>query len=109
MAASLTADTQGLTLATSGTPATQVLLVQHALPWHLILKNVSGGNVTAVRLRARTHAAGPWTPWESVSTGLPIAAGDTLSLVERDLRAQAIEVEVTAASAGSVEFWLAGV
>lgn len=108
-APSLTADAQGVTVTTSSSPATQVLLTEYALPWHLILKNVSGGNLTVVRVRYRTHAHGPWSPWESVSSGLPVAAGATIDLVEKDRRAQAMEVELTAASAGSVELWLAGV
>jgi hypothetical protein len=43
-----------------------------------------------------------------VTSGLPIAAGSTLSLAERDRLAQALEIEVTAASAGVASLWLVG-
>lgn len=106
------ASIEGVAVATSASPATQVLELNYATRWHLILKNASGGNLTAVRARYRTHANGPWTPWESVASGLPVAAGSTLSLsdgVSPARIAQAIEVELTAASSGSVECWLVGV
>lgn len=102
-------DVPGVAVTTSSSPATQVLTTNYAL-WTLILKNVTGsGDLSTVRLRHRTHEAGPWSPWESVSTGLPVAAGSTLSIAENSRRAQAWEIELTAASAGSVELWMAGV
>jgi hypothetical protein len=99
---------EGQTVATSASPATQTITTNYAL-WTLILKNVSGGDLSTVRLRHRTHEAGPWSPWESVASGLPVAAGSTLSIAETARRAQAWEIELTAASAGSVELWMAGV
>lgn len=100
---------EGQTVATSSSPATQVLTTNYAL-WTLIVKNTTGsGDLSTVRLRHRTHEAGPWSPWESVATGLPVSAGNTLSIAETARRAQAWEVELTAASAGSVELWMAGV
>ncbi len=94
---------------TSASPSTKVLVTNYALPWHLLVKNESGGDLTAVRLRARTHENGPWSPWVSVTTGLPVATGGTLSIAERDIPSQAIEVELTAASAGVASLWLVGV
>jgi hypothetical protein len=98
---------QGVITGTS--PVAQVLATNYALPWHLIVKNESGGDLNAVRVRSRTHEKGPWSPWQSVASGLPIAAGATLSLVERDVPSQAIEVELTAASTGVASLWLVGV
>jgi hypothetical protein len=94
---------------TSTTPATKVLATNYALPWHLIVKNESGGDLNALRVRSRTHEKGPWTPWESVTSGLPLAPGDTISLAERDLPSQAIEVEATATASGVASLWLVGV
>jgi len=103
------ANVEGQTVVTSSSPATATLTTNYSL-WLLVLKNLSGsGDLSTVRLRHRTHALGPWSPWESVASGLPVAAGSTLSLGETSRRAQAWEIELTAASAGSVELWLAGV
>ena len=101
------ASVEGDTVTTSSSPATSTITTNYAL-WLLVVKNVSGGDLTTVRLRHRTHSNGPWSPWESVASGLPVAAGATLSIGETSRRAQAWEVELTAASAGSVELWLAG-
>mgnify|MGYP007037505869 CR=1 FL=1 len=40
---------------------------------------------------------------------LPIAEGDTLSLVERDTPSESIEVELTADDTGVASLWLVGV
>lgn len=93
---------------TGTTPVTQLFVVNHALPWHLIVQNTAGGALTALRLRSRTHANGPWTPWENVTSGLPVSEGHTISLVEIHTLAQAIEVELTAASAGAATLWWVG-
>jgi hypothetical protein len=93
---------------TGTTPVTQLFVVNHALPWHLIVQNTAGGDLTTLRLRSRTHTNGPWTPWESVPSGLPVSEGDTISLVEIHTLAQAIEVELTAASAGAAALWWVG-
>jgi len=106
--ASLTVNLRAQRIVTSTSPATKVLVTDYALPWHLVLEATSGGNVTAVRVRQRTHEDAPWSPWEAVTSGLPIASGSTLSLAERDRLAQALEIEVTAASAGVASLWLVG-
>lgn len=105
----LFADLPEVGVPTKATPVTQVLVTNYALPWHLIVQNEAGGDVTTVRLRSRTHEKGPWSPWQSVTSGLPIAAGAPLSIAERDIPSQAIEVELTAASAGVASLWLVGV
>jgi hypothetical protein len=98
---------QGLVTGTS--PVTKVFALDYALPWHAVVENSSGGDLTAIRVRFRTFEKGPWSPWEVVSSGLPIAAGHTISLAETDRPAQAIEVEFTAASTGVAVLWLVGV
>ena len=105
----LNANVEGLDLATSTTPASRVLAVDYTLPWHLVIHNVTGGDITQVKVRSRTHEKAPWTAWETVTSGLPLKSPDTLSLVEKDTRAQAIEVELTANADGVATFWLAGV
>jgi hypothetical protein len=110
--AAITSALQPPTLATSTSPSTKILPLSYAVPWHLVVENKSGGDLTAIRLRFRTHTNAPWTPWQSVSSGLPIPAGtegNTISIVDPDTCAQAIEVELTAASTGVAAFWLAGV
>jgi hypothetical protein len=99
----------GLGVVTGTTPASRELATRYALPWQMIVKNESGGAVVALRVRTRTHEKGPWAPWYVLTSGLPIAAGDTLSLVERDTPSESIEVELTADDTGVASLWLVGV
>lgn len=69
----------------------------------------TGATVTACRFRRRPYSGAPWTPWVSVTTGLP-TTGNSLS-IEPDSPASCVEtlqVEVTTDVAGTVAYGMAG-
>lgn len=107
----LTTDVQGRAATIASTPTVTTLPLDYARTWRLQIENTHGSqNITALRLRRRTHAAGPWSEWVSVTAGLPLAAGDVLSVVpDADDCAKDLDVELTAdANDTTVAFWLAG-
>lgn len=63
------------------------------------LKNVSGGNVTAITV-ARSLDGTTYGPERSVTTGVPLAAGASLDIDFVDEPAILYRFTVTAASAG---------
>jgi hypothetical protein len=56
--------------------------------------------LSALRVRYRNRTSGTWGPWESITTGLPLSAGNTLRIVDTDSAAYELDVEATA-SGGS--------
>lgn len=93
----------------SGVPVVRTFATNLALPWHLILAAETGGSITAIRVRSRTHVnGGRWTPWEVIASGLPIAPGASISLVEDITASREIQVEITADGAGTASAWLVG-
>lgn len=87
---------------------TATVAVNWAPRWCFTL-SPTGATVTAVRFRRRPHSGAPWTPWTSISTGLP-ASGASLS-IEPDAPAQCVEtlqVEVTTDVAGTTAYGAAG-
>ena len=105
----LIADTQGLATTAGLVASSTTIALDHAARWRLVIHNTHATNsITAIRCRFRTHAAAPWSPWESV-TGT-IAAGATLT-VQPGVPdcSQAMQVELTADGASTgVALWLAG-
>lgn len=85
-------------LTVSTTPVvSKTLHLGYALRWHLLVTNATGGNsVTAVRIRRYLKTGGTPTEWESITAGLPLAMGASLSVRETDGCESDIEVEVTA-------------
>ena len=69
----------------------------------MIVANTSPSTqtLTALRIRRRLSAAGAWSPWESISTGLPVAAGDSITISEADGCEEYVEVEVTGSASGA--------
>jgi hypothetical protein len=107
----LTCNVPGRTATIAASATINTLPLDHAARWRLTIKNTHGSQtLTACRVRRRTHRAGPWSEWVSVSSGLPVAAGATLTIVpDADDCAEDLDVELTASGAGTtVEFWLAG-
>ena len=107
----LTASTQGKAATIGASPVVTTLPLAHARAWRLHIHNTHGSQtITAVRLRRRTHAAGPSSEWVSITSGLPLAAGDVLAVVpDSDDCAEELDVELTASGSDTpVAFWLAG-
>ena len=107
----LTTDVQGRAATIASTPTVTTLPLDYARTWRLQVHNTHGSqNITALRLRRRTHAAGPSSAWVSITAGLPLAAGDVLSVVpDADDCTEELDVELTAdVDDTTVAFWLAG-
>jgi hypothetical protein len=95
----------------SATTGRAPLRLARAPRWSLILTNSTGGAITALRLRFRNRSDGAWGPWESVTSGLPLADGAALRVSDAygANACEQLDVEVTAASAGPVALDLVGV
>lgn len=107
----LATDVQGEAATIGASPVVTTLPLAHAKAWRLhIVNNHASQTIDAVRLRRRTHAAGPSSDWVSVTTGVPIAAGGVLAVVpDADDCAEELDVELTASGSGTgVALWLAG-
>lgn len=92
-------------------PVVSTLPLAHSKAWRLHVHNTDGAaNITAIRLRRRTHAAGPSSAWVSVAAGLPLAPGAVLAVVpDSEDCAQELDVELTAdADGATAALWLAG-
>lgn len=100
----------GVTVLSATTGRTPLTLAR-APRWSLILTNNTAAAITALRVRFRNRADGGWGPWESVSTGLPLAADASLRVYDLygTSVAEQLDVEVTAAAAGDVALDLVGV
>lgn len=94
----------------SATTGRAPLQLARAPRWSLILTNNTAAAITALRVRFRNRADGGWGPWESVSTGLPLAAGASLRVYDLygTSVAEQLDVEVTAVAAGNVALDLVG-
>lgn len=86
------------------------LKLAHSRRWHLLIANLGANPITALRIRRRPLSTSSWGPWESITTGVPVAATTgTLSARETDDASSDLDVEVTcAAGASSVAMYLAG-
>lgn len=107
----LTCNTPGRAATIAASATVNTLPLDYAKRWRLTIKNTHGSQtLTVCRVRRRTHRAGPWSEWVTVPSGLPVAAGATLTIVpDSDDCAEDLDVELTASGAGTtVEFWLAG-
>jgi hypothetical protein len=107
----LTCNVPGRAATIAATATVNTLALDYARRWRLTIKNTHGSQtLTVCRLRRRTHRAGPWSEWVAVASGLPVAAGATLTITpDGDDCAEDLDVELTASGAGTgVEFWLAG-
>jgi len=107
----LTCNVPGRAATIAATATVNTLALDYAKRWRLIIENTHGSQTLDVlRLRRRTHREGAWSPWVAVTSGLPVAAGATLSVQpDGDDCAADLDVELTASGAGTtVKFWLAG-
>ena len=93
----------------SATAGQSPLLLALARRWQLLLTNNTGDAITGLRLRYRNRSGGAWSAWESVTDDIPLADAGTLRAVETDGAAYELDVEVTAAAAGTVALDLVGV
>lgn len=93
------------TIATTGTTAASAVIdLARSERWYLVLS--SGQQVTAVRYRRRADTT--WGPWTSVSTGLPLTAGDALEIEAYGQAALSLELEVTTAATATTTYELVG-
>ena len=108
LTASITA--QAATIAGSATVVSGIRL-HHARRWHLVVKNTHGSQtLTACRIRRYAQDGSTPGPWESITTGLPVAAGASLSIRETDDCSDTLDLELTASGADTpVTIDLAGV
>jgi hypothetical protein len=107
----LTADVQGRAATIAASATTTTLALNYARRWRLTVQNTHATQtLTVCRLRRRTHREAPWSEWVPVASGLPVAAGATLTITpDGDDCAEDLDVELTASGAGTgVKFWLAG-
>lgn len=89
----------GFSVATTATvlSATQnPLKLANARTWHLVIENTGVNSISAVRIRRRPSYRSAWAPWEAITSGLPFAAGATLSIRETDDASSDLDVELTA-------------
>lgn len=105
----LTANDSRTGLATSGSPATLAspLKLAHAGRWCLWIAPTTQA-LTLVRYRTRGASDWPWGPWVT-ATGVTPAAGATGTVAVDGDCAYELDVEVTAAGAGTVALYVAGV
>lgn len=107
----LTANVPGREATIAASPTTTTLPLDYARRWRLTIHNTHvSQTLDGCRLRRRTHRAGPWSEWATVSAGLPVAAGATLTVTpDADDCAEDLDVELTASDDDTtVRFWLAG-
>lgn len=103
-------DGASVTLA-AATPVVTALATSKSRSWVLHVRNTGGSNsITAFRYRRRLRAADTVVgPWISITTDLPIAAGDAWELSVSDDAVDAIDVELTSTSGTTATLSLVGV
>lgn len=79
-----------------------------AARWLCVVHNTGDEDVTACRLRRYPIARGEPGPWRTISTGLPVATGETLEIDGADDTSETMDVELTSADGTTVALWLAG-
>jgi len=86
------------------------LRLDRAPRWSLLVTNGTAEEITALRVRFQHRTGGAWSPWESITTGLPLAAGATLRVSDTYGQGVAawLDVEVTADAVGDVALDLMG-
>ncbi len=107
----LTCNTPGKAATIAASATVNTLPLDYAKRWRLVIENTHASQtLTVLRLRRRTHRDGAWSPWASITSGLPVVAGETITVQpDVDDCSADLDVELTASGAGTgVRFWLAG-
>ena len=101
---SLSAISPGTPVVVGTVPVSIYVQMNFARRWLMVLSNNDTGakEITRVRVRRYPLASGVATPWNEITTDVPIAAGDTWSLEpETDDCSDVLEVELTASADGT--------